>query len=903
MEGKSLGSYKVLECLGAGGQGHVYRAVDTTLDREIAIKVLPSEFLADPARLKQFQQEAKLLAAASHPNIAAVYAIEEFDGVHFFTQELVPGRALNEIVKDGPLDLEDTLEIARQIAAALEMAHERRLIHRDLKPANVMIKPDGGVKVLDFGLAMPVDRDDGGDHHALSDSTPTISRTTGDSVIVGTAPYMSPDQARGRMVDRRTDIWSFGCLLFECLTGSRPFEGETLLDTLSAIVRSDPDWTLLPPATPRRLRSLMERCLRKRVSDRLQHIGDARIVIEEVLAGPLPAPELANIQAPVTIVRKPVWGIASAAAIGGILVGAVAWAWTRPPPEVRPPMRAVVMLDPARLDVDRSSALALAPDGLTVVYAATHENVSQLYSRSLDSFEATPIEGTIGGENPFYSPDGAWIGFFTSDLALVKVPAGGGVVVPITEVLVANHGAVWLPDDTIVYGTSSTAWGLKQVPAAGGDSVEITTLNIDNGETGHGWPHALPDGRSLLFTVITASGSSVAVVNLDEAGSRRIVMDNAADARYVSPGHLVYARLETLFATGFDLELRQAFGAQRPVVDNMFAESSTGRASYTIGAKGALVYAPGGTGQRADRLVWVDRQGNIEPLPKIEAGNYNHPRLSPDNGFVAYDAATPGGRREVWIYDVRREFSTRLTTGATDNMPVWAPHGNSVIFASSGRGKPGLYTRQADGGDETHPLLISDNSLWPISWHDQTIAYYELNAETGRDIWLYELRGGPRTQAELFQGSRFNERSPMFSPDGRWIAYVSNESGRDEVYVRGYPGSGLRYTISNGGGSEPVWSPDGNALFYRSEDGWLFEVPIDAPGAGSEDRFRAGSPEALFSGTFRSEIIARNQMYDITADGQRFVMIEEDAELRGPDRLHLVLDFAGELDADGSGGD
>ncbi len=897
MEGRTLGSYKVLERLGAGGQGHVYRALDTTLDREIAIKVLPAEFLADPARLKQFQQEAKLLAAASHANIAAVYAIEEFDGVHFFTQELVPGRPLSAIIKDGPLDLEDTLEVCRQIATALEMAHERRLIHRDLKPANVMVKPDGGVKVLDFGLALPVDRDDGADHEALSDSTPTISRTTGDSVIVGTAPYMSPDQARGRMVDQRTDIWSFGCVLFECLTGSRPFEGETLLDTLSAIVRAEPDWTLLPPATPRRLRHLIQRCLRKRVSDRLQHIGDARIVLEEVLAGPLPAPELGNIQSPVTIVRKPVWGIALAAALGGMLVGAIAWAWTRPPLEVRPPMRAVVMLDPARLDVDRSSTLGLAPDGSALVYVATHDNVSQIYSRSLSSFESMPIEGTAGGENPFYSHDGDWVGFFTSDLSLAKVPAGGGVVVEVSKILVGNTGAVWLPDDTIVYGTNSTGWGLRQVPVTGGEAKDITTLDIDAGETEHGWPHALPGGRSVLFTVSTASSSSVAVVNL-ETGERRTVLENAADARYVAPGHLVYAQMGTLFATAFDLELLEPLGAPRPVVENLFAHSRGGRASYTIGANGALLYAPGATGPRRDRLVWVDRQGVAEQLPNVEAGDYNHPRLSPDNDYVAYNASTAGGRRDVWIYDVRREFTTKLTAGGNNSMPVWAPNGGSVVFASSGAGAPGLYTRQADGGGVTHEVLVSGHSLWPISWHDQTIAYYELNPETGRDIWMYGLGGGQKARAELFQGGRFNERSPMFSPDGRWIAYVSNESGRDEVYVREYHGSGMRFTISNGGGREPVWSPDGNTLFYRSE-GWLFAVPIETPEVGGTGNFQAGSPDALFPGTFKTEVTAGNQMYDITADGQTFLMIEEDAELRGPDRLHLVLDFALELETAG----
>jgi len=899
VEGRTLGSYKVLERLGAGGQGHVYRALDTTLDREIAIKVLPAEFLAEPERLKRFQQEAKLLAAASHPNIAAVYAIEEFDGVHFFTQELVPGRPLSAIISEGPLDLEDTLEIGRQIATALEMAHERRLIHRDLKPANIMVTPAGGVKVLDFGLALPVDRDEGEDNRALSDSTPTISRTTADSVIVGTAPYMSPDQARGRMVDRRTDIWSFGCVLYECLTASRPFEGETLLDTLSAIVRGEPDWDRLSASTPKRLRHLIQRCLRKRISDRLQHIGDARIVLEEVLAEPLPAPELGAAGTPVATARKPSWSIALAAAVGGMLIGAAVWAWMSPASESSPPMRAVVMLDPARLDVDRSSALGMAPDGSAVVYAASHQGRSQLYYRSLDSFEATPIDGTAGGENPFYSPSGDWIGFFSSDFTLAKVPTGGGVVVTVCEVPVGNWGAVWLPDETIVYGTNSTGWGLMQVPAGGGTPVAVTTLEIDDGETGHGWPHALPGGRAVLFTVTTASGSSVAVVDL-ETRERRTVIESAADARYVEPGHLVYAQKGTLFATAFDLDRMQPLGAPRPVVDNLFAHSRGDRASYTIGANGALVYAPGATGPRRDRLVWVDRQGNAEQLP-IEAGNYNHPRLSPDNNYIAYEAMQ-GGRGDVWVYDIRRQITTRLTATGDNVMPVWAPHGMSIVFASSGRGAPGLFSRQADGGGETHELLVRGHSLWPISWHDQTIAYYELNPETGRDIWLYGLAGGQKSEAEPFQRSRFNERSPMFSPDGQWIAYVSNESGRDEVYVREYRGNGRRHTISDGGGSEPVWSPDGSELFYRFA-GFLFAVPIEPSDVGGANEFRAGSPEALFPATFKIEVVAGNQMYDIAADGRHFVMIDEDDALRGPDRLHLVLDWARELTADGSGGD
>lgn len=901
MEGRTLGSYKVLERLGAGGQGHVYRALDTTLDREIAIKVLHDEFLADPARLKQFQQEAKLLAAASHPNIAAIYAIEEFDGVHFFTQELVPGRPLSEIIQEGPLDLEDTLEIGRQIATALEMAHERRLIHRDLKPANVMVKPDGGVKVLDFGLALPVDRDEGEEDHALSDSTPTISRTTADSVIVGTAPYMSPDQARGRMVDQRTDIWAFGCLLYECLTGSRPFEGETLLDTLSAIVRAEPDWDRLPPSTPRRLRHLIQQCLRKRVNDRLQHIGDARIVLEEVLAEPFPAPELSTARLSVATARQPAWRIAVAAAMGGMLVGAMTWAWTRPAPELRPALRAVVMLDPARLDVGRSSAIDLSPDGTRVVYVASQASQSQLYYSALDAFEATPLAGTGGGENPFYSPDGTWIGFFSSDFKLAKIPAAGGVVVSICEVPVGNWGAVWLPDNTIVYGTYTTGQGLLRVPASGGgDAVAVTTLSIDDGETNHGWPHALPGGRALLFTVTTSTGSSVAVVDL-ETGERRNVIVGADDARYVEPGHLVFTRQGTLFATAFDLDRLEVTGTSRPVVEGLFTHWRGTQTSYAIGAGGMLVYAPGATGPTRDRFVWVDRQGNVEHLP-IEPGNYGHPRLSPDNNHLAYDASREGGG-DVWVYDLRRQTPTRLTNTGDNAMPVWSPNGLRVLFASSGRGPPGLFWHRSDGAGETHKLLSTNHSLWPLSWHSKAIAYYELNPETGRDIWVLGSEEGvlgsseSRPTPRSFQSSRFNERSPMFSPDGRWIAYVSNESGRDEVYVKEFGGSGAQHTISSGGGSEPVWSPAGDELFFRSDE-WLLAVSIEAG-----EQFSAGVPTALFEGNFKREFVAGNQYYDVSADGQHFLMIEEDAALRGPDRLHLILDFARELNAEGPSGD
>jgi serine/threonine-protein kinase len=885
LEGRTLGSYQIVERLGAGGQGHVYRAVDTTLDREIAIKVLPAAFVADPARLKQFQQEAKLLAAASHPNIAAIYAIEEFEEVRFFTQELVPGRTLARLIEAGPMDLEDTLEIARQVAAALEMAHERRLIHRDLKPSNIMVKPDGGVKVLDFGLALPVDREDDDEDYAISESTPTISRTA-DSIIVGTAPYMSPDQARGRMVDQRTDIWSFGCVIYECLTGSRPFKGETLLDTLSAIVRSEPDWDALPAATPRRLRDLLRRCLRKRVSDRIQHIGDARIVIEEILENPLPTAAMSAAGSdaqPAPAARRNAWPWAIAAALGGLVLGAAAVMWTQQGP-TQPPLRLAVMLDPARLDFDNSTTIAISPDGTGVVYAARDGDM-RLYYSALDAFEPVPIEGTEGARDPFFSPDGQWVGFFSRDFKLAKVPLSGGVIVPICDVPVTDLGATWLEDDTIVYATFSTGAGLMQVPASGGEPQSITELSITAGDTNHAYPSALP-GQALLFTVQNASGSSVAVLDL-ETGERRTVIEVANDARYVSSGHLLFAQQGALLAVPFDIETREVAGTPRPVVDDLFGTEREATA-YAVSATGVLVYAPGGADPRTDRFVWVDRTGNVEPLG-LGPGSYGHPRLSPDGTQLAYDSPREGGQ-DIWVYDIGRLTQTRLTSEGDNVMPVWTPDGSRVMFAASGHGlAPALYWHRADGQGEISMVWQGDHSLWPLSYQQESIAFYELNPETGRDIWTMTVAEGQPTEPAKLQASRFNERSPMLSPDARWVAYVSNQSGRDEVYVKGLYDENLTYTISNGGGREPLWSADGREIFYRDGD-FLMVVPVI-----SGNTLQVGSIGVVFQGVYKRDHTVANQYYDISPDGRRFLMIEEDASLRGPDRLHVIVGFGDEL--------
>jgi Tol biopolymer transport system component len=892
VEGTSLGSYEVQERLGAGGQGHVYRAVDTALDRELAIKVLPAAFVADPLRLKQFQQEAKLLAAASHPNIAAVYAIEEYDGVHFFTQELVPGRTLKSMIDEGPLDVEDTADIGRQIAAALEMAHERKLVHRDLKPSNVMVMPDGNVKVLDFGLALPVDRDESADDYAISDSTPTISRSA-ESVIIGTAPYMSPDQARGRMVDRRTDIWSFGCVLFECLTGDRPFRGETLLDTLSAIVRSEPDWDKLPVNTPERMRILIQRCLRKRVADRLQHIGDARIVLEEVVADPLIDANYAGGQRPAPVVTRPAWSMLAAAALAGAALGAAAWSMLGPAPAPVPALRTAIVTSPVALDLGYSTAIDISRDGTEVAYVASGADAErQIYRSELNSFVPIAVDGTAGASNPFYSPDGERIGFFSSDFELAYVSRTGGLVRTITSVPVADMGAAWLDDDTIVYGTYSTDEGMRRVSVADGESQLITELNRERGETNHGWPHALPDGRSVVFTVTTAdAGFSAALLDLDTLIVTPLIPE-AAQTRYSTSGHLVFVQDGELFSVGFDPATREVLpGTPRRLISGLMTH--TGRAassSFALSHDGKLVYVPG-VKQGGDTFVWVDQDGTAEPIDSEITGEFGHPRLAPDGRRFVYDSQE-SGRGHIWVYDMARGFPTRLTDAGDNQMPVWELNQDRVVFARSGAGgEPGIYWHSADGGGDSFAYYLAENSLWPRSFSpDRSLAYYELNPETGRNVWI--LAGtGEGAEPELVKGTPFNERAPMFSPDGQWIAYVSNETGRDEVYVSSTD-SNVRteHRISNDGGKEPMWAPDGRALFYRSAQ-WMMRVALDS----DEAELIPSAPAVLFADDFKREPTAGNQYYDVASDG-RFLMIREPLDLR-PDRIHLVSGFAAELQA------
>ncbi len=893
MEGKVLGSYEILERLGAGGQGHVYRARDTTLDREIAVKVLPPAFIADPSRLKQFQQEAKMLAAASHPNIAAVYAIEEFEEIRFFTQELVPGMTLADKIKSGPLDLLDTLEIARQVAAALETAHEKRLIHRDLKPANVMVQPDGRVKVLDFGLALPVDREDGDEEYGLSDSAATISRTA-DSIIVGTAPYMSPDQARGKLVDRRTDVWSFGCILFECLSGERPFEGDTLLDTLSAIVRSEPNWDVLPATVPRRLRHLIQRCLRKRVSDRIQHVGDARIVLEELIADPTAGQDIfgepgGESAAPAAIPPSgSARNFAAAALIGGLALGAAAMWALQPAAPAQKTLRMSKSLEPARLDFENSSAIAISPDGERIAYSARHEGELTLFVSALGAFDAVPIDGTAGAMNPFFSPDGSWVGFFSEDFQLAKVPVDGGVVVPICDVPVGNIGATWLEDDSIVFATFSTGAGLQRVAASGGEPSFVTELNLEAGETNHGWPHAVAGRNAVLFAVSRVDGNHISVLDL-ATGEHRLVMEGGDQARYTNSGHLLVSQQGALLAMPFDVAAFKVTGTPAVVVEDMFGtdRNATG---FDASPNGTLVYAPGAK-QDLDRFVWVDRGGAVEPLP-LEPGSYGHPRIAPNGTQLVFDSPHDGGQ-DIWVYDTTRNIATRLTTAGDNVLPVWSPDGRQILFASSGRGQTGLYWHRSDGSGESHLMAEAEGSLWPLSWQEQQIAYYALNADTGRDIWIYEAGsdgdGGGGAAARPFQATSFNERSPMISPDGRWVAYVSNDSGRDEVYVKGLGGEETKYTISNGGGVEPVWGPDGSELFYRSGRS-LMVVPVIAGRT-----LQIGSPLSLFEGDFKQEPVAGNQYYDISPDGQRFLMILEDETQRGPDKLHVIVGLGAEL--------
>ncbi|MGH9776860.1 MAG: protein kinase domain-containing protein, partial [Candidatus Acidiferrales bacterium] len=714
MIGQTIAHYKVTEKLGAGGMGEVYRARDERLGRDVALKVLPETFASDPSRLERFRREAHLLASLSHPNIAAIHGLEEAGGVRCLVLELVEGETLEEKIARGPLPLEEALGIARQTADALEAAHEKGVIHRDLKPGNVKVTPGGQVKLLDFGLAKAFE----GDQPAATLGTsPTLTAAaTRAGVILGTAAYMSPEQARAKAVDRRADIWAFGVVLFEMLTGEQAFPGETVSDTLAALLKTEPDWSALPADTPAQVLRLLRRCLQKDPKQRLQSIADARLDIEEALAAPA-ALEVVGVPA---VRPLPAWRRAfpwTAGLVAGALIAGAGLLLLRPaaePPQIS--RFAVTLGADQTIALSELPTVAISPDGTRVALVLSRGGTPQIFIRTLDELEPKPLAGTDGAEGPFFSPDGRWLGFFAEG-KLKKISLSGGAPFSLCDAP-RPRGGVWAADDTIFFAPD-TEIGLYRVSAAGGAPEPATQLDLARNERTHRWPFLLPGARVVLATINTVENpdnfepAQVAAFNL-ATGEKKILVEGGYMAAYSPTGHLIYSRAGTLLAAPFDLAHLEITGAPVPVVEGVTAMRETGSASYALSRNGHLVYAPGGLSAADRYLVWVDRQGKEQILP-AEAKAFDEPRIAPDGRRIALSISDPN--YTVWTYDPGRNVVSRLTFGLITSAPLWTPDGKRIVFSQPApRGqKSSLAWRLADGTGEAETLVEADSPMQPES--------------------------------------------------------------------------------------------------------------------------------------------------------------------------------------------
>ena len=883
--GTKVGHYSIVGHIGAGGMGEVYRATDTKLRRDVALKVLPEVFAKDAERMARFSREAVVLASLNHPNIAAIYGLEEQDGIRALVLELVEGPTLADRIKDGPLPPDEALGIAKQIAEALEAAHEQGIIHRDLKPANVKVREDGQVKVLDFGLAKALE-----DPNPEEDpgNSPTLSiAATRAGVILGTAAYMSPEQAKGKKADRRADIWAFGIVLYEMLSGKRAYTGDSISEVLAAVLMKEPDYDALPETVSAPLRKLLRRCLTKDRTQRLQAIGEARIAITEFVADSaassvMISPPMAEPQP--TWLRWTPW---AAGALALVSIVSVAGWWQATRPVEQSPMRLHVEVAPDNpLFTSIGAAAVLSPDGKLLAYVATEGGTQKLYVRPLDQMEATALSGTEGARNPFFSPDGQWIGFFTGS-ALKKVSVSGGAPLTLTSAG-DGRGGTWSEDDTIVLASNTTT-GLSRVSAAGGEPEEVTTPG--EGERSHRWPWFLPGGKAALFMTQddgqAYDDSDIEAVNL-ATGERTVVHRGGTYPRYLPSGHLIYVRDGTLFAVPFDPDRLETTGQPAPILEGVLFSGNTsagnGGAQYAFSQNGTLAYLAGTVADQSFPVVWADRKGATTALLD-EARAYSSPRLSPDGKRVAFHIDT-GDSRDIWLYEIARGAMTRLTfVGDSNIVPIWTPDGSRVAFASTrtGSGQP-IFWKRADGAGEAEQLTSGATTQGPGSFSPdgRFLAYFADSPETGFDLWVVPLEGDRKP--ETFLASPATEVFPEFSPDGRWIGYMSNESGRMEIYVRPFPGPGGKWQVSTEGGAFQRWTRNGGELIYRQGSKWM-AVEISAEG----DSLRAGKPQEIFEGAFLN--LARFPAYDVSRDGNRFVLFPAAEDTGVVSRTHLNFIF------------
>jgi Tol biopolymer transport system component/tRNA A-37 threonylcarbamoyl transferase component Bud32 len=881
--GTRVGPYEIVSWLGAGGMGEVYRARDTKLHREVALKTLPEELARQPDRLTRLKQEARILASLNHPAIATLHGLEEFDGgVPVLVMELVEGESLANRLRRGPVPLREALTIAQQVALALEAAHEKGVLHRDLKPGNIRLGLDGRVKLLDFGLAKAV-------REAAMDSRgPTQSSPSSDSAaVVGTAPYMSPEQARGQKVDRRSDVWSFGCVLFEMLSGKRTFEGATFSDAVAAVLEREPEWQALPPSTPPAVLKLLRRCLQKEKDKRLHDVADARLELEELLAGPSPGGSEGGESAVTTGPRTAWRGVFGSPAFWFVVVGvAAAGLWvlgkSRPLAE-RPIVRLAIPLSPPEtVDDGSASAVAISPDGRQLAYVAVRAGRSQIYLRTVDRLEARPIPGTRGGHMPFFSPDGLWLGFVVDDEGkLKKVPLSGGAPTTLCDAGDVR-GASWSADGTIVFARHGAS-GLDRVSAAGGKPEVLTTLDVPRHESSIRFPEVLPGGQAVVFTVRTAEtqpwdDARIEAVSL-RTRERSVLITGGTNPRYAA-GHLIYERAGALWAAPFDPERLEVAGPSALVLEGLSSSAVYGSADFSVSRDGSLVYVPGKVRGTDRRVVRVTRAGKAQPLMESRRA-FSTLSLSPDGHRLAL--TIQAANDQVWVYDLERSTLSPQTLRWENNSAIWTPDGSHLTFSSDRETPASLFRQTADGSGSVERLTT--NALGPTAqaWSPDGKSLLFVDGWPTFDLWLLTLDGDRKPRP--FLHGPFNESQARISPNGRWLAYVSDESGREEVYVVPFPGSGGRWPISTDGGSRPLWARNGRELFYRNGDRTMaVTVTRDAT-------FSATKPGFLFEAKAVSYLWLS---WDVTPDGD-FLMIEPGESDTPSSQINVVLNWLQEV--------
>jgi serine/threonine protein kinase/Tol biopolymer transport system component len=899
--GKNLGHYRLVEKIGEGGMGVVWKALDTSLDREVAIKILPDALSGDPTRLARFEREAKLLASLNHPGIAVIHGLHAGEGLHFLAMELIPGEDLSRRLARGPVPLNEALTMALQIAEALEAAHERGVIHRDLKPANILVTPEGSVKILDFGLAKALSADGANDTDMSMSPTMTSAGTVA-GMILGTAAYMSPEQAHGRPVDRRADIWAFGVVLFELLAGKSTFRGESVSDTLASVLKLDPDWLLVSSAPPR-LTALLRRCLNKDPRHRLQAIGEARIALEEIGDGSRAEPAMGHESAPGTpsgsrLMQLVPWSLA---AIMAVVAAIMLWNGIASAPDASSAgatTRLHISLgsdDPGQGGlplVNQGPALALSPDGQRVAYILTGAAGETLWVRELNSLKVHLLPETTGATAPFFSADGESIGFFAGG-QLKRTPVAGGPVAVVAEAR-TGRGGTWCADGSIIFAPDVRS-GLFRVSAEGGTPESLTTLDPDVAERSHRWPSCLADGSAVLFMVQydgkDYDDGALEAVTLDSA-ERTTLHLGGAFPRALDDRHLLFARQGQLFHAPLDAAALTLTTRPTPVLDDLMSSTGNqaagdGSAQFAVNNDGLLIYRMGWSATNSFPMIWVDRDGNAGEAFS-QPGTYTGPRVSPDGRKVAYGTIN-GTKNHILVMDLDDGKITRLTFGdGSHYFPVWTWDSQYVLYSkdsdyfSNGMGGTGIFITRADGSEAPRLIyqgeprdgrgltgqriaMINPSSISPDM---RTLLMQGSTPEGGWDLSLLHLDADGKIESEeSFAVTQFTELHGEFSPDGSLIVYQSNESGINQIYVRPYPDTGGRWQISTGGGAYPRWSGDGTELFFRAGQAVMTVTVGRREETGRPD---FGKPGELFQGTFLD--LSPFSAYDPAPDGQRFVM-------------------------------